>query len=264
MLSLPQPENSEIIEGCPVVHLHDSTLDTTNFLKAIFHYEFFEPFPAEVDFPTVSGVLRLSNKYQVDPLRKHALRHLSEHYPMSLDQWDQDKSWNPNPVDVINLAREISADWILPLALYRCCDARTLKQLLKGGLEEGTTAKSGVLSLPDIHVCVQALSTLHVRNSSVLKFLLEPITIVHCVSPQKCLENRMRVRADWDQISPDYLPLDVWDTDDWRHLHLCVWRRPKLKETHTASVKDFWSTLPGIFGLPDWETLETIKRAAFD
>ncbi|KAJ7254801.1 hypothetical protein C8J57DRAFT_1518422 [Mycena rebaudengoi] len=205
-----KPPNSELIDGCPVVNLHDSSSDTTKFLKVMFHYEVIEPFPAEVDFPTVSGVLRLSNKYQVDIIRKRALRHLSERY------WDHDISWNQNPADAIILAR---------------------------------TLKSGVLSLPDIHVCLQALSTLHVRNSSVLKFLLEPITIADCVSPLQCLEKRMKARAHWE---------------DWDDLHVCKQCQPILKQTHAASVERFWSALPGIFGLPYWETLETMKHVAFD
>jgi hypothetical protein len=36
MLSFPQPPDSELVEGCPLVQLHDSTAEVTVFLKAIF------------------------------------------------------------------------------------------------------------------------------------------------------------------------------------------------------------------------------------
>jgi hypothetical protein len=36
MLAFPQPPDSELIDGCPVVRLHDSERDTTFFLRAIF------------------------------------------------------------------------------------------------------------------------------------------------------------------------------------------------------------------------------------
>jgi hypothetical protein len=39
MLSFPQPEDSELIDGCPVVRLFDSEKDTEYFLRALFHYE---------------------------------------------------------------------------------------------------------------------------------------------------------------------------------------------------------------------------------
>jgi hypothetical protein len=36
MLSFPQTEEEERIDGCPVVRLHDSAADVTCFLRAIF------------------------------------------------------------------------------------------------------------------------------------------------------------------------------------------------------------------------------------
>jgi hypothetical protein len=36
MLSFPQPSDSELVEGCPLVRLHDSASEVTVFLKAIF------------------------------------------------------------------------------------------------------------------------------------------------------------------------------------------------------------------------------------
>lgn len=36
MLSFPQPADAEMVEGCPVVRLHDSADDVTCFFKAIF------------------------------------------------------------------------------------------------------------------------------------------------------------------------------------------------------------------------------------
>ncbi|KAF8187260.1 hypothetical protein K438DRAFT_1834886 [Mycena galopus ATCC 62051] len=42
---------------------------------------FFESWPAAIDFYILAGILRLGQKYQIDPLRKHALVHLSERTP---------------------------------------------------------------------------------------------------------------------------------------------------------------------------------------
>jgi hypothetical protein len=36
MLSIPQPSDSEKLDGCPVVEIPDSAADATVFLKAIF------------------------------------------------------------------------------------------------------------------------------------------------------------------------------------------------------------------------------------
>lgn len=39
MLSFPQPSDSELLEGCPVVRLHDDSAEVLIFLKAIFDAE---------------------------------------------------------------------------------------------------------------------------------------------------------------------------------------------------------------------------------
>jgi hypothetical protein len=35
MFSLPQPEEQELVEGCPIVTLHDSPVDLGHFLRSI-------------------------------------------------------------------------------------------------------------------------------------------------------------------------------------------------------------------------------------
>lgn len=39
MLSFPQPPDSELVEGCPIVRLPDSDREVTPFLKALFDPE---------------------------------------------------------------------------------------------------------------------------------------------------------------------------------------------------------------------------------
>ena len=81
------------------------------------------------DFRVVSGVLRLSNKYMIESLREKALTHLSQAWPSTLKGWDtreeildynvhQESRYYPNPVEVINLAREVNAPCLLPSAFY--------------------------------------------------------------------------------------------------------------------------------------------------
>ncbi|KAJ7607255.1 hypothetical protein DFH06DRAFT_1486543 [Mycena polygramma] len=67
MFSIPQPERQPLIDGCPVILLHDSPIDAEYFLRAIFDSGFFERPPAPTTFPIVSGILKLSTKYDVAP-----------------------------------------------------------------------------------------------------------------------------------------------------------------------------------------------------
>ncbi|KAJ7258610.1 hypothetical protein C8J57DRAFT_1515908 [Mycena rebaudengoi] len=68
MFSFSQPPGSETVEESPLVRLPDSSEDTGYFLNAIFHFDSFEPCPAVVLYQQLYGILRLSQKYQVDAL----------------------------------------------------------------------------------------------------------------------------------------------------------------------------------------------------
>ncbi|THU75115.1 hypothetical protein K435DRAFT_707641, partial [Dendrothele bispora CBS 962.96] len=75
MMSIPQPASSAS-QPCPTVTLHDSPQDLTHFLKAIMDSQYFESPPHKTSVPIITGVLRLSTKYDVPYLRKRALMHL--------------------------------------------------------------------------------------------------------------------------------------------------------------------------------------------
>ncbi|KAJ7500545.1 hypothetical protein B0H11DRAFT_1714450, partial [Mycena galericulata] len=155
MLAFPQPDDADTIEGCPVLHLDDSAADTMYFLKALFDYEFFAPYPAKTDFDAIHGVLRLGTKYRVEPLRRRALEHLSSAHPTSLAAWDAlcasstpSASSLPNPstspfggpsfdfehleLPIITLARFARADWVLPAAFFRAIAALSSAEILDG------------------------------------------------------------------------------------------------------------------------------------
>ncbi|KAJ7133798.1 hypothetical protein C8R46DRAFT_1362338 [Mycena filopes] len=126
MLQFPQPEGGHRIEDCPVVELSDDKHDLEYFLRALFDHEFFPPYPAKTDFNTMSGIIRLSTKYQVDTLRKRGLVHLSSAFPTDISQysrWPETASWHivelPEWIRVVLFGQELSLDWILPIAFYR-------------------------------------------------------------------------------------------------------------------------------------------------
>jgi len=122
-----------LLEGCPVVYLHDTAEDVGNLLTALYDGPSFGNNDQE-DFRMVSGILRLSTKYLCDSLRAKALAHLSISWPSDLKSWDAREDAAryemdsehvanighiyPTPIAVINLAREIDAPSLLPSAFY--------------------------------------------------------------------------------------------------------------------------------------------------
>ncbi|KAI0373891.1 hypothetical protein BV20DRAFT_1012809 [Pilatotrama ljubarskyi] len=138
LFSLPQPAHpaeteGERMEGCPVLDLHDTPEDVANMVKVIYDGPHFTNNDRD-DFVAVSGFLRMASKYLMEEaIRMKALEHLRLAWPSTLKGWDAREDVAraheletgllrghrfPSPIAVINLAREIGADDLLPAAFY--------------------------------------------------------------------------------------------------------------------------------------------------
>ncbi|KAF7314086.1 hypothetical protein HMN09_00567700 [Mycena chlorophos] len=136
MLAFPQPVDSddETVDGCPCIVLPDKAEDVTCFFRAIFDSSFFvPPFTTALSFATLSAILRLSQKYDVEYLRQRCLSHLSAIYPTTLEDWDAcgyaehilglGSRMSP-PIGTfpilptLELAAEAEAPWLVPALMY--------------------------------------------------------------------------------------------------------------------------------------------------
>ncbi|KAJ7435943.1 hypothetical protein FB451DRAFT_1153424 [Mycena latifolia] len=293
MLSFPQPPDSEMVDGCPLVRLPDAENEVSEFLKAIFIPEYFLPFPALTKFDIIVGCLRLSHKYEVDYLRRRALIHLSSRYRTTLSEWDSGLnsysyscssdlsplrliSWmwpddDTFQICVIQLAREVDALWLLPTAFYDLSSSFNNawhggglgREIFHSAVYNGTPTS---LSVQDQDCFLQG-HTIQTRATTrdIVKFLFYPPDIEGCTS-SACSGNRLnRLRVEWDDLhdnSPP--PLDVWVEDDWESLEEDVCRTciAVLRRTHAEARQAFWDALPEMYGLPPWEELKKMKAAA--
>ncbi|KAJ6567037.1 hypothetical protein B0H19DRAFT_1139214 [Mycena capillaripes] len=276
MLSLPQPPDSDLVEGCLIVRLPDPETEVTPFLKAIFDSSSFMPHPAVTTYDTVVGVLRLSNKYEVDYLRRRAVVHLSSGYPTTLAVRDAGMvcSWNKmvlvfrGAAAVIQLARELDALWILPYAFYLLAHAFDGEVSSKTFIEHAYTGDdyTGVqtdLSSHDRRCFFHGFGAQKAAtHTNVLRFLCTPLDIPGCAHPRKCARNRL-VALSVTGAAALANPLDVWREWDWTFgLAVCSPCLIVLKKTHQEARQAFWDVLPTIYGLPPWEELENMKAAA--
>ncbi|KAJ7473137.1 hypothetical protein B0H11DRAFT_1343008 [Mycena galericulata] len=271
MLQIPQPIYEETFEDCPMVNLPDDPTDTTLFLRAIFDSEFFEPYPAETDFETIHGVLRLSDKYLVDYLRRRALLHLSSRYPTQLAAWmgTSPASWSVESdqiIPVINLAREVSALWILPAVFYSLCISTPHNFAF---LSKGVMFRNHTVSLQpkDLEIFLEGSYAQRECASAVLQFLWHPENIQHCLSASRCYSGRCAERKyrEGTLYQLGYRPLELWGEGDWSQLPptICSTCIRAMKTTHEQAIQSFWDDLPRKYGLPCWEDLEQMKDAAF-
>ncbi|CCL98555.1 uncharacterized protein FIBRA_00555 [Fibroporia radiculosa] len=130
LFSIPQPEEQDMIDGCPWIELHDTPSDVLYLLTALYDGLYFAKSNA-LTFPALAGVLRLSNKYLIDHLRRRCLIRLRTDWPATLAGWDvREKQATdpagryiprdsfPHPILVIQLAQELNLSDLIPAALY--------------------------------------------------------------------------------------------------------------------------------------------------
>ncbi|KAI0342980.1 hypothetical protein BDW22DRAFT_1356532 [Trametopsis cervina] len=154
LLSLPQPDTEEKVEGLPVVRLLESSTNASMLIDTIYNgekYRWKEEEPPA--WPTVHRLLVVGTKYQMDDLREEAIQHLHRRYPKKIVDWDEtctdsDPS-TPSTIlvtypieedlSIANVARAMDLpDDIRLAALYGCCSLPF--ETLVGGrtLEDGT------------------------------------------------------------------------------------------------------------------------------
>ncbi|KAF9073087.1 hypothetical protein BDP27DRAFT_1381861 [Rhodocollybia butyracea] len=130
MFDIPQPEEQDLVDGCPYVEMLDAPDDLYHFLSALYdgmHYS--DPRPAH--FARLAAVLRLSAKYLVPHLHQQCLERLTLDWPVDLEGWDKretealgskdyysPRQYTPHPILIIELAIELDLRDILPSAFY--------------------------------------------------------------------------------------------------------------------------------------------------
>ncbi|KAJ7793712.1 hypothetical protein B0H14DRAFT_3889153 [Mycena olivaceomarginata] len=260
MLAFPQPPDSELIDGCPVV------------LHAL---------PDNNDIQYYQGCLRLANKYGVDYIYERALSHLSSGYATTLSRWDllyeaesngdrlEKVSWDipdefTSMILVIELIREVNALWLLPDAFY--CLGTNFKglrnEIIHGGTYEDEPTS---LSAQDQEAFFNGYELQTRATTTVMRFLSYPRDIQGCTTSSVCHRERLaainnfRGRLSYNPA----IPLGIWRSTDWALLKdVCPTCRTVLEMTYRADRQAVWDKLPQIYGLPPWAELEKMKVAA--
>ncbi|KAJ7108864.1 hypothetical protein C8R43DRAFT_1079994 [Mycena crocata] len=278
MLEFPQPPDSELVQGCPLVRMYDSPSEVMLFLKAIFYSDFFESYPNEVDPDTVTGILRLSHKYGVDYLVRRALRHLSSPFTTKLSDLDEERDiscWVTNDpatlIHIIQVAREVQALWLLPFAFYRLAGACSSSTDPTAALRPQVYNEHPVsLDLADQKSFMEGyIAQMGGAMSDVLSFLQTPVDIPGCAHNAECARARLHwldmVRVERAKSYHQAAPLSIWGDlesqyDPWgKFCNTCT---GTLSRTHLRARRTFWDQLPQMYDLPEWAELDKMKTAA--
>ncbi|KAJ7154931.1 hypothetical protein C8R43DRAFT_884956, partial [Mycena crocata] len=255
-LSIPQPETQPLIDGCPIVVLHDSAIDAEYFLRALFDSSFFERPPAPTTFPIVAGVLRLSTKYDVEYLRRRALLHLATSLPSSLPDYDDISkirtfSIHHKQFPRLTLVQDLGLTWAMPWALY-AASCGTVEDIIDGRLSDGTLE-----TLPPSfqRTCLIARARLVIaQQHDIYRSLRTPAD--DCGSPEVCNRRRLRMIESvtkQQKLNPVGAKLPTPTAT------LCEACFEKATETYDAARQKVWDSLPGLFGLPPWDDLNAAR-----
>ncbi|KAF7326737.1 BTB domain-containing protein [Mycena venus] len=270
MVTFPQPSSgeTEMIDGCPVVSLHDSAADVEVFLRAIFDSSYFMPPPEPVNIQVLLGTLRFAHKYDVQYLYLRALKHLSARYGQtSADEYrteDADsilftgRSEVESHVTVITAATEVGALWLLPVAYYEVSSHADC--WLQSAIEKGA----------DVEIVKKCWVTqIHLSRgmSEVHKFLSVP-SGAGCATSQKCdairfgqLESYFERRYEERDVNP-LAECNPWSwTGHSGGDNFCSSCCTKGQMMHRTALNALWDRLPGIYGLPPWAELNALRKA---
>ncbi|KAJ7159543.1 hypothetical protein C8R46DRAFT_1286811 [Mycena filopes] len=254
MLTLPPPQDTaELMDGCPIVRLPEPLRDVDYFLRALFDYEFFNPYPARTTFAILSGVLRMSHKYEVRGLLKRAKRA---------------RVGRTGGIPIIALARQVSADWIIPLTLYRLCREISVEDILFGVNFYDFNVR---LSERDQVYALKASTFFRTDAiSQILAFLWSPTKLDGCTDYPHCTLVRLEARRKaewWRGMERDHLmPVEIWQQADLeQHLNgVCRSCLAQMKGAHKRALNVLWDKLPKLGGFSDWTELEAMRRKTLE
>ncbi|KAF7314931.1 hypothetical protein MIND_00007000 [Mycena indigotica] len=292
MLAFPQPApgaSGDKVDGCPLVQLQDAEVDITAFLTAIFVPFSFRPFPALTTVDMVIGCARLGHKYNAPIIRRLALTHLtsalrttlaesdatcyeedkSERGPSAVASWDC--AWDDHLIALVQLAREIDAPWLLPSLFYLIAGKldSIAGQLVNGTVIHGAPAR---LHPGDQERVLRGASRQQQAAWTLAEFMTPaPPSVCHKdtgMCPLRIMRTATSAPFRDHVHRHSQVPLSLFDErlgDDWYGADwqaVCQTCKAHLHGELKAARGAFWDSLPELYGLPPWEELEELKRAA--
>ncbi|KAJ7710425.1 hypothetical protein B0H17DRAFT_1190165 [Mycena rosella] len=275
MLSFPQPSAGqspiESIEGMPIVVLYDRAAEVEPFLRAIFDSSSFMPPPSTAPLSDILAVLRLSHKYDIQYLHRRALDHLSMVFPTELSMFLPSLNYFPEGfqtlktsgeahLQILRVVHEVNALWLLP-AVYSRASTCLPKRLFVAP------------SWPELHVDIK--NKLHTAHAHHARYV---IAIVHCAgpdagctAPETCSSLILSViTALLEQIGDVDMEFNFFDVKDlflpglWAGFDapLCAACVAHTAAQVSVGVQKVWDALPANLGLPPWDELGAMRRAA--
>ena len=247
---VPQPSASEasqidVLDGCPVVRVSDTSFDFKELLRALYGgvrcvvlysishsrcrrsrlmksrtSSYLHP-RRSASFSVLAALARLAHKYQLDQLLEAVVQRLKGSFTTRLDVWDRSGGFDPmlspmrlhrnHAIEALNLFHLLDRPEMMPMAVYGCC------QLGPGPLVCGVQRADGVslecLSPDDLEWCLAIRETLMrqtIRLIAGLCLMLEARILTAaddgwCPSPFTCVVAMKAWLDEWRACPEEHM-----------------------------------------------------------
>lgn len=232
------------------------------------------------DFFYLAGILRLSTKYFVGHLRSQAIRHLTQTWSYTLRGHDAmvdlalkspviENMSHPyvHPIHVLNLAREVNVQIVVPSALY-FLSLYPLTDILRADhpklLVKHPSRPSSQISTVDIQAYTLMFQyRLDVILDFVRRFVGERVAHPQCQNHQTpCMRGfailTSRLSRSWNaRTGPlHYMMQAVQEISD--DGSICLSCRRSFREDVIRLREDIWDNLPAVVGSKTWDDLRAM------
>ncbi|KAG6914731.1 hypothetical protein DXG01_015698 [Tephrocybe rancida] len=251
LFKVPQPRNdAETMDGVAVVNLSDDLKDFKDVLGALYEPLLSRGAELHTIIQFVSGILKVSTKYNIYILRQKCISILRGIFPTSLNDCDMllssGYSYNASAiVQAIPLARETNIPEILPWAFY-----------VSSSISEDALLKDSVLSWKDKALCLVGKDQLwSFQKSQTHRFLFEFSKAPACVL---ACQSRLPQLMTWrrtEELRTKPHPLESFD--EWDSLKVCLRCLEHSQILHQKAREKVWDELPSVYHLGSWEDIRT-------
>jgi hypothetical protein len=188
---------------------------------------------------------------------------MSSAFPFTRAEFPGSPSWEiPDHewIRVVLFAREMSIEWILPIAFYRVAEKCTPAQLLHGIVVDGVPFK---LTPQDKLASIEySLAIGRAAYAEVTQFLVSWGAPCYQKEKERCLKARLEAYETVERRRAENIfPLNLWTTEELESLSVCYSCKSAMRVARQESLDAFWAGLPQRFGLPGWEALRQMKEA---
>lgn len=219
----------------------------------------------QTTYAEIAGLLRLSTKYDIEPLRKEVISYLKPFFPTDLRSWmsfstvpfeEATPFSNEDDLGFLSLFSETNVQIYMPAALMWCCFA-DIRSIISPMSPSSPTdipfvyADRQMLLVGREELLTYCRKAAHDGICAVIQLQQSQSRTCDC---RQYLTNCI-ISSDWQKHTTDAACLFIADSDPRWVSHLCALCSLDAHVHFQFVREELWQKVPSFFGLAPWEEL---------